>query len=157
MIENCNPLGINEFHQDNYQEGMDRVLVARDVGGHHYRIENESRNYLIKLRLIEDQNNRKCDYLVLNCSTRNAYFVELKGQNLSDAVRQIEATLNALGKRLSTFKFYCRIVQTKVIGATQQADRERLVKYLKDKHKANIEGKVAELVKVGSQVLIDKI
>ena len=157
MIMKCNPLEIYEFDHNNYQDGIIRTLVAKDVGGHHYRIENESRSYLIKLRLIEGNSIRKCDYLILNCTAQNAYFIELKGQNLGDAVIQIESTLNSLGIRLSSFKFYCRIVQTRVIGATQQADKQRLVNYLNKKHKPNIEGKATDLVKIGSRKLIEII
>ena len=67
MSENCNPLHKNEYDQENYQEGKVKVLIAKDKGQHHFRVENESSHYLIKLRLLEE-NIKKCDYLILDCS-----------------------------------------------------------------------------------------
>ena len=95
--------------------------------------------------------------MILNCTDKKAFFVELKGQNLSDAVNQIQSTLKLLSPRLTDFKFFCRIIQTRVIRSTNQSDKETLIKYLKDKHKSNIEGKITDLVKIGSQTLIEII
>ena len=157
MIENCNILKEDEFDPQKYQQGLIKILIAQDKGSHHFRIENKSGHYLLKLRLIERQNNRMCDYLILNCSEKKAFFVELKGQNLSDAVMQIQSTLKTLSPRLSAFKFFARIVQTRVIRSTNQLDKESLIKYLKEKHKSNIEGKITDLVKIGSEKLIETI
>ncbi|HEV7379066.1 MAG TPA: hypothetical protein VGN64_04685 [Dyadobacter sp.] len=156
---NCNPLTLKEYDNapDKYQYGQLSVLVVKDKGQHHYRIDNRSRNYLVKLRLNEVNQTRRCDYLILDCSFQNVYFVELKGQNLSDAFSQIETTIESFSPRFQNYKFYCRVVQTKVIAATQQGDKERLIKYLKTKHKANLQGSVTDLIKIGSQKLIEVI
>jgi hypothetical protein len=156
MSVNCNPLNDEEFDQEKFQAGIIKVLIAKDKGQHHFRVENESDHYLVKLRLIEN-NVKKCDYLVLDCSKQNVFFIELKGQNLGDAIKQIESTISVFASKIKQFKFYCRIVQTKVIGATQQNDKEKLVKYLNDKHRSNIEGKATDLVKIASQKLIEII
>jgi hypothetical protein len=157
MSKNCNPLNRSEF-DDSQSHGDSRsVLIVKDKGQQHLRIENDSKHYILKLRLIEDNLNKKCDYLILDCSDENAYFVELKGQNLSEAVKQIVSTISVLATRLTSFNFHCRIVQTKVIGAIQQIHKEKLARYLKEKHKANLKGKMSEIVKIGSEQLIDKI
>ena len=157
MTENCNILNDGEFDARKYQNGIIKILIAQDKGQHHFKIDNESGHFLVKLRLIEEQNNRKCDYLILDCTDKKAFFVELKGQNLSDAVIQIKSTLKLLSPRLTKFRFLCRIVQTRVISSTKQLEQNKLISYLEEKHKSNIEGKSTETVRIESQKLIEII
>jgi hypothetical protein len=156
MSSNCNPLKPEEYDNELFQCGFVKTLIAKDRGRHHYQIQNISNHYLVRLRLVEEQR-RKCDYLILDCSSQKAFFVELKGQNLGDAVKQIESTLAAISPRLISFHFYCRIVQTRVIKASNQNDKERLIRYLKENHKENIQGSVTDLVKIGSVVVKESI
>jgi hypothetical protein len=158
MIENCNILQPDEFyHGDKYQAGTVKKLIAKDNGDHQFELENESGSYLIKLKLVEKQTEKRCDFLILDCTGKAAFFVELKGQKLSDAVSQIQSTLGAYSSRLTDFQFYCRVVQTRVFGARSQIDKAKLMKYLHKNHKSNVQKGTRDLVKIGSQKLVEKI
>ena len=62
-----------------------------------YTYENNSLNTLTKYRvdgcLINDER-PKCDYLLLNCSKKKSYFIELKGSDLIKAVEQINSSID---------------------------------------------------------------
>jgi hypothetical protein len=61
--------------------------------------------------LIEGQ---KCDFLLLNADEWIAYFIELKGSDLTHAIRQINTTITQLMNDLVNFKtMNARIVLTK--------------------------------------------
>lgn len=54
----------------------------------------------------------KCDYLILD-HCHNEYFVELKGKDLSHAVKQLEATIQQLSDKNSTVKKQAIIVSSR--------------------------------------------
>lgn len=41
---------------------------------------------------------KKCDYKLEHCETHVKYFVELKGENIKDAVPQLQSAINLLAK-----------------------------------------------------------
>lgn len=158
MSENCNILRDDEFYQgDTYQRGTMEKVIAKDRGNHQFQLENKSGSYLIKLKLVEKQTEKRCDFLILDCTGEAAFFVELKGQKLSDAVSQIQSTLGAYSSRLTHFQFFCRVVQTKVFGARIQLEKEKLIKYLYKNHKSNVQNRTRDLVKIESQKLVEII
>ena len=66
----------------------------------HYRIDN----YVISGA------SKKCDFLLLNDSKCDAYYIELKGTNLLDAMTQIDRTVEELHGRLNNYTINPRIV-----------------------------------------------
>ena len=101
-----------EFQHDNR-----KIVSIKDKGDRKYKYENISSNYLAKYKvengLIFDNNNKKCDYLLLNCNHKKAYFIELKGSKLIDAIEQISRTIDELKTKLPDFSIFARIVITR--------------------------------------------
>ncbi|MED4271098.1 hypothetical protein P9199_13240 [Geobacillus stearothermophilus] len=56
----------------------------------------------------------KCDFLFLVIEGDRAFFIELKGSDLKQAVHQIARTIEQLGKWLPGYRFEGRIVTTRV-------------------------------------------
>ncbi|MCU0434511.1 MAG: hypothetical protein MUC87_13745 [Bacteroidia bacterium] len=67
---------------------------------------------------ISKSKNEKCDYLILKCTTEkpDAYFIELKGNDLLKAVDQITATIDNYKNDLKEHRIYARIVVSRVIS-----------------------------------------
>ncbi len=68
----------------------------------HYRIDG----------VVIKQGN-KCDYLLINEDTKDAYLIELKGRDLIGAAQQLEATEIALKTQLLSYSIKYRIVASK--------------------------------------------
>lgn len=66
--------------------------------------------------LIKDKNEQKCDHLFIVDKNQEsaAYFVELKGTGLSDAINQILNSITILYKSINEHKIYARIVGRRV-------------------------------------------
>lgn len=74
----------------------------------------------------------KCDFLVLNCADRNAFFIELKGSNLPKACNQIRLAVEHLISHLQDFEIYGRVVLNKVpTPDTKSTEEKKLTKLLK--------------------------
>ena len=54
-----------------------------------------------------------CDYLLLNDSYMNAYYIELKGSDIAHAVEQLEAGLRIFKESLKNYTAFFRIVTSK--------------------------------------------
>jgi hypothetical protein len=82
-----------------------------------YIYQNDSQDILSKYKvdgcLIDDEDS-KCDFLLLNCSKGISYFVELKGSDLIKAVEQIDHSINILHKDFKEYSVEARIVLTRV-------------------------------------------
>jgi len=67
-----------------------------------FTLENPSKTHICRIRIdgcvVQDQDTRKCDYLVLVCENKAAYFVELKGCDFSRAVDQLTRTIEDFRK-----------------------------------------------------------
>jgi len=63
--------------------------------------------------LIKD-NGCKCDFLLLNCTKKISYFIELKGSDLMRAIEQIERSIDVLHKDFKDYSVEARIVLTRV-------------------------------------------
>jgi hypothetical protein len=66
--------------------------------------------------LIKDNNEKKCDFLFIVDKNQEcrAYFVELKGTDLTGAIHQVLNSINILYKSLHEHKIYARIVGKRV-------------------------------------------
>lgn len=162
MSEDCNPFDEAEF--EICQEYADRrsiVSVKDERAKSEYIIDNTKRNLIVKLRvdncLIKGSDKRKCDFLILDCSDKIAYFIELKGGDLGGATDQIISTVHMLAPRLKNFQFCCRIIQTQTNGTTQPKYIDKITNYLKESHKANSQFKVAKLIRIRSREYTESI
>ncbi len=86
--------------------------------------------------LINDED-FKCDYLLLNCTKETSYFVELKGSDLIKAVEQINRSIDILHKDFKEYSVEARIVLTRVnttdLKSTKLIRLESKLKKLKGK------------------------
>lgn len=105
----CNPFG------DECLDFSDNrsMVVLKDKGsksGSEYRAENSNRKTLVCLRvdgcLMADMGEKKCDFLLLVCDRRDeedekiAHFIELKGSDISTAIKQLANSVKQLWPRL---------------------------------------------------------
>ena len=82
-----------------------------------YKYDNTAEDELSKYNVdgcLLPENVPKCDFLLLNCTKKMAYFIELKGSDLINAVEQVEKTIDRLRNDLDTFSIHARIVLTRV-------------------------------------------
>ena len=52
----------------------------------------------------------RCDYLIVSCEDKLAFFVELKGHDLKKAIGQIYSSITKLLTEIQEFKVHARIV-----------------------------------------------
>lgn len=69
------------------------------------------RHYRLDGDLVKQE--KCCDFLLLNDSNYRAYFVELKGRNIEDAVPQLENAERLCRSQLKGYTFLYRIVCSK--------------------------------------------
>ena len=88
--------------------------------GKKYRVVNELKREMIIYEvdpcLINNNHQQKCDYLLLISEVKayRAYFIELKGAGLTDAINQINSSVDILYKNLRGHKIFGRIVGKRV-------------------------------------------
>lgn len=106
--------------------------------GKRFRFDNPGRKAICKVKidgcLITD-NSLRCDYLFKVCEDKTYFLVELKGGDVSHAVRQIESTFLQLNRKLkeSSERFNGRIVSSRVPAATESSFRKLQEKVWKER------------------------
>ncbi len=107
----CNDL----FRESECNEFCDtrKTIVVKDSGNkQEYRVTNKNGKEICKIKvdgcLIKES--ERCDYLILACEDKSAFFVELKGHDLKKAIGQIDSSLTNLITEIKEFKIYARIV-----------------------------------------------
>jgi hypothetical protein len=90
----CNDL----FRKSECKEFCDtrKTIVVRDSGNkQEYRVTNDNGKEICKIKvdgcLIKE--GERCDYLILSCEDKSAFFVELKGHDLKKAIAQINSSI----------------------------------------------------------------
>jgi len=117
--------------QENYRDCTNcsegRLIVAEE-NKRKYLLQNSARKKICKVKIdncvITSQSQRKCDYIVIVCETKEAkhhesvdlYFIELKGRDLISAVEQLTQTITYFQaeKYKFTGKVFARVVLSKV-------------------------------------------
>ncbi len=74
---------------------------------------DELSNFRVDRCLINDNQN-KCDFLLLNFTKKKSFFIELKGSDLIKAVDQINRSIDILHADFPNFSVNARIVLTRV-------------------------------------------
>ena len=64
--------------------------------------------------VIRDKDQKRCDYLVENETSKDAYFVELKGADIATAYIQIWHTIRYFNNKLDGYGVHSRIVCSRV-------------------------------------------
>ncbi|PXV61890.1 hypothetical protein CLV62_12445 [Dysgonomonas alginatilytica] len=99
--------------------------------------ENKTKKEINKVQVdgcqITDQNNHKCDYLLVDNELSIEYFIELKGHDINHALRQIEATIPRLSQSAQQQTKYCFIISFR----TPMASTEIQIKQREFKRKYN--------------------
>ena len=84
------------------------------------------RQYRLDGELIK--NKRSCDYLVLNDTTKKAYYIELKGRDISKAVTQLKDAETICKSETAGYISYFRIVASKTRTAELKSPQYRHMK-----------------------------
>jgi hypothetical protein len=90
----------NDFFENNEcKEFCDHreKIVIKDAGNkQEYRVINKKRQEICKIKVdgCLIKNGERCDYLILSCEDKSAFFVELKGHDLQKALQQINSSID---------------------------------------------------------------
>ncbi|GEN76694.1 hypothetical protein [Chryseobacterium hagamense] len=82
-----------------------------------YIYKNNKKDELSKYRIdgcIINDNGSKCDYILINCTKKKVFFIELKGSDLVKAIEQIDRSLDLLLSYFEDYTIEARIVLTRV-------------------------------------------
>lgn len=71
------------------------------------------RQYHVDGTILTAADGKKCDYLLVNDDGKDAYFIELKGKKITDAVEQLEAAIETLKGSLDGYHLFRRIIANK--------------------------------------------
>lgn len=114
-----------------------KEIVSKEYGREH-RALNKKYGYFVRQYHLDGELIRQekcCDYLVLNDTKKKAYFIELKGRNVSEAVEQLEAGKKKVSVELPGYDIYFRIIGSKM--RTHELDTPKMRK-LKEKYKGKL-------------------
>jgi hypothetical protein len=116
-----------------------------------YIYDNRSADSLTKYRidgcLIADTGAR-CDFLLLNCTKQQSFFIELKGSDLLRAVEQIDRSIDLLLGSINDFDINARILLTRV--NTIDLRNSKYLRLEKKIHllKGNLKKKIGQMTEV---------
>ena len=108
-----------------------REIVSRDKKNSQYHKAINSSGSEVSHYQIDGvviKNGNRCDFLLINETSKNAYLIELKGSDLTKAARQLEATANALHAELAQYQLQYRIIANKC--KTQEIQSSAYRKYM---------------------------
>lgn len=108
------------------------IVVSRDArqSREHRAVNPKKKFHLRHYKLDGDvvQNQTSCDFLLVNDSSKNAYFIELKGENVDEAVDQLQASATRFSSELEGYMFLYRIVCSRVLTHNVQKTKFRKFK-----------------------------
>lgn len=98
-------------------EKRQKIIVSQDAASGNpsqHRAYNQSENcvrqYCLDDHTILQNSVRRCDYLLLNCDKKRAYFIELKGKHIEKAKEQIESSERLLNQDIKGYTIFYRII-----------------------------------------------
>jgi sporulation-control protein spo0M len=107
---------------------------------------NPKRNKVLVIEVdgcaIKDDKILRCDYAIVPCD-RVEIYVELKGGDISHALKQIESTIRIISDSVKEVKKYCFIVSTRVPALTTSLQNSQI--QFKNKFNANLKVKCTQL------------
>ncbi|MBV6438534.1 MAG: hypothetical protein EPGJADBJ_00158 [Saprospiraceae bacterium] len=141
-MNDCNPYG-NECVKFADNRPLIALRDKRSKSGSEYRAKNESSKSIICLTvdgcLIESATEKKCDFLLLNCDGKIAHYIELKGGNMAQAIKQLTNSVLLTFQSLKEKQFeaaYAKLSLSKtpkVVPAREWLDLRRFMQ----KHKGD--------------------
>lgn len=119
---------ICELHQ--------KIIVSRDNGSEckHVAINDQlkcMRQYKLDGEVFK--NEKSCDFLLLNDTDKDAYFIELKGRHIELAIYQLQESFNRVRPELAGYNDLYRLVASKVKSHGVQSSIFRKFKIKKGK------------------------
>lgn len=100
-------------------EKNQKIVVSKDAGqSREHRAKNPEQKYDLRHYKLDGEifvQEKCCDFLLLNDTLEKAYFIELKGENIEEAVEQLEESALKLKSELRGYEFLYRIVSSKVV------------------------------------------
>lgn len=112
--------------------------------GKTYKLLNASKYKIKKVRIdnciLQNEGQRRCDYLLSidDDNIRKVFFVELKGERLIDAVKQIHSTITYLKEEFKGFQLEARIVGSKDVPNIKNNPHYLKLKKIVDSSGGNI-------------------
>ncbi len=98
-------------------EERQKIIVSRDNGtSREHRAKNLEQKYCVRHYKLDGEvvvQQKCCDFLLVNDTRRQAYFIELKGRNIDEAVPQLENAVKICRQELKGYEIYYRIVSSK--------------------------------------------
>ncbi|MCO6492422.1 MAG: hypothetical protein J5I98_28655 [Phaeodactylibacter sp.] len=85
-----------------------KIISLEETKGIKYKGINDNRKKVTCIRVdgcIIVETDKKCDFLLLECQTKTAFFIELKGSDLIKAVRQVRHTIEVILPKLQENNF----------------------------------------------------
>lgn len=99
-------------------ERRQKIIVSRDQKEQRqHRAENPDQKYEVRHYKLDGDivsQTKCCDFLLINDTTKKAYFIELKGRKIDEAIPQLEKAYEIFRGELKGCSFYFRIVSSKV-------------------------------------------
>lgn len=93
------------------------IIKSQDKGNPqtHYAFNKGRKSYVTHYQIdgVVITEGNKCDFLLMNEDTQNAYLIELKGSDMCKAALQINETAKKLSSQLSGYFLNFRIVTNK--------------------------------------------
>ena len=95
-----------------------KMIVSKDKGTPRRHIaENPEQKFKVRQYQLDGdifQNAMCCDYLLLNDTSKMAYYIELKGRDIGHAAEQLQAGEKLCADELTEYTFLFRIVASKM-------------------------------------------
>lgn len=109
-----------------------KIVVSKDRGTSRKHIATNStrkkvRHYQLDGNIIK--NEKSCDFLVINDDDKKAFFIELKGCNVDEAIPQFEGAVKKLEVELNNYNFSFRIISSK--NNTHKINDSKFLKFKK--------------------------
>ena len=116
-----------------------KIIISKEKASKHIA-NNVDEDFVRQFRIdgyVITENIKKCDFLVLNDNKKDAYFIELKGNDISGAIEQLSQTVKILENDLIGYDKKLRIVfsgkvksgtvlEWKIKHKNLKAEREKL-------------------------------
>ena len=102
---------------ESYREGTHSRFVSAENHCTHIG-ENPKKKYIRQYRvdgkvLPPGKEPKRCDFLLLNDTDKDSYYIELKGSDIRTAIEQIESTISLVNPSIN-YTVFCRIISHKV-------------------------------------------
>ena len=123
-----------------------KIIVSKDKGtSREHRANNPEGKYDVRQYKLDGEvvkQKKCCDFLVLNDSLKKAYYIELKGSNIDEAIPQLQEAVKMCSIELPEYQVLYRIVCSKVLTHKVRSNAFR-----------KFEAKIGDALKYKSNIL----